>query len=881
MRWWLRLFRQKPLDVALDKEVRFHLEQSARDLIARGYDPQRAAREAALAFGGAEQVKERCRDARGTRWLEDLSQDVRYALRALWQRPAFAAVAIGTLALGIGAATIMFTVINGVLLRPLPYPEPERLVALHEETSWSTQRGNQWAFAYPNFLDCKRAIGTLSVAAWRFAGGALTGLDDPQYVEGREISASLFSILQIPIVQGRAFAEAEDRVGGTPVIVISEGLWRRYFHSNPATVGQSIVFDGQPRTIVGIVAADFRLAGSADVLTPIGQDGTPVMSNRNAHPGLQVWGRLHSGNTMAQAQSELTLVGSQLAAQYASSNVGRTFVAERLRPAVGDVQSTLWLLLGAVTLVLLIACVNVASLLLARAVSRDRELAMRTALGASRGRLIRQCLTESAVLGLFGAGSGVAVAVIGVRPFVAFWPALVPRAEGIQVDARVLLFAVVVALVSSVLFGLAPAWRVRSLAPDHALRGGGRTVAGASRRLHGALVGVEIATAIVLLISAGMLGRTLLRLSTQDPGVALQDVLVTRVGLSPSTLANPAASRAAWDDILGRAANIPGVQSVAIVDTVPMRTGNNQLGYSTTAQALPANRRPIALATSVTPDYLRAVGLTLRRGRFFDAHDNRESEPVIVVDDVFARQAFGDLDPVGKRVWFPDSGFGPFDIVGVVGHVRHWGLATDDTAQVRAQFYYPFAQLPDRFVRRWSELMSLVVRTNVAPLGVLEPLRHELRGITGDQVLYEVRTLDQLASGSLGQHRFLLAVFAAFAGVALLLACVGTYGVLSYLTSQRVPEIGVRMALGASAGSVVRLVLQQSLTMIGGGVAIGIVAAFIAGRLIERVVVGVVPTEMSTFAVMTAVLVGASLLASFMPARRASRVDPLTALRQN
>ena len=532
------------------------------------------------------------------------------------------------------------------------------------------------------------------------------------------------------------------------------------------------------------------------------------------------------------------------------------------------------------SLVLLIACVNVASLLLARAVSRERELAMRVALGAGRGRLVRQCLTESAVLGISGGVLGVLLAAIGIRPFVAFWPGTLPRAEEVQLDWRVLLFAIAASLASGLLFGLAPALRAPVRQVEQVLRAGGRTVTGSSRRLHSGFVISEIALAVVLLVSAGMLGRTLLHLSSLDPGVNIRNVLVTRMALSPTTLDNPAKIRAVWQDVLDRSRRVPGVQSVTMVDTVPMRQGNNQLGYWTTAAIPPENQLPIALATSVTPDYLTVMGIPLLKGRFFNDRDRLGSELVIVIDSVLAQHAFGGQEPVGRRLWVPDMGSNPVRVVGVVGHVRHWGLAGDDQSQVRSQFYYPFAQVPDPLLRRWSELMSIAVRTGADPLNVVQPLRREVRGVANDQVLYEIRTMEQLASDSLARQRFLLLLFGIFAGLALLLACIGIYGVLAYLTSQRVPEIGLRMALGAGAGEVMWLVLRQSLGMILLGVGVGAGAALAAGRILQRLVQGMQPTEPSTFAVMIPVLLAAVLFASFLPARRASRVDPLNALRQ-
>jgi predicted permease len=872
--------RRRNVEREMERELQFHLEMLTAENIRRGMNEEEARRAALLSFGGVEQTKDNLRDASGVRWLGDLAQDFRYVIRTLRRKPGFAAVTLLTLALGIGATTVMFTIINGVLLKPLSYPEPERLLRLQEQTEQATQYGNLWAFAYLNYLDCKRGVRSMDMAAWRYTGGAVSGTEKAEYVEGRQIASDLFSILGVSVLQGRAFLPEEDQPGAAPVIIISQGLWQRRYGGSMAAIGQPLVFDGKPFTIIGVAPAGVWLFGAADVFTPLGQNTNPQMQNRRAHFGIQVWARLRPGATEAEARTELALIGRHLAEQYPESNSGRTFIAEPLRPDVGDARSTLWLLMGAVSLVLLIACVNVASLLLARAVSREREMAIRVALGAGRGRLARQCLTESAVLGLSGGALGVLLAANSIRPLVRFWPGGLPRAEEIHLDWRVLMFALAVSLLSGFLFGLAPALRAPARNLEQRLRAGARTVAGNSRRLHGGFVISEIALAAVLLVSAGMLARTLLRLSSLDPGVNIRNLLITRMALSPGTLSNPGQTRAAWQDVLDRTRGIPGVQSVALVDTVPMREGNNQLGYWPTSALPPYNELPIALATSVTPDYLNVMGMRLLQGRFFNDQDRMGSQNVIVVDEVLAKQAFGGGEVVGRPIWIPDTGSAPFRVVGVVGHVRHWGLANDDQSQVRAQFYYPFAQVPDTLLRRWSELMSIAVRTSVEPLNLVDPLRHELRGASGDQALYEVNTMEQLLRDSLAQQRSLFLLFGMFAGLALLLACVGIYGVLAYLTSQRVPEIGVRMALGASARDCMLLVLRQSLGMIFAGVVVGAAAALAAGRLLWRLVPGTQPTEPLTLAVMISVLVVAALLASFVPARRASQVDPMTVLRQ-
>ena len=598
MSWWQRLFRRGHMEEQLEKELRFHLDQHTDDLVARGQDPEEARRRARLALGGQEQAKEACRDASGTRWLEDLWQDVRYALRTLRQKPGFAAVALCTLALGIGATTVMFTVINGVLLKPLAFPEPERLVTLHEHTE---NFGDPWGFSYLSFLDCRRDSRSLAMAAWTYGGGTVSEPGKAEHVDGRLISAELFSVLGVALLQGRGFLPEEDRPGAAPVVVISYDLWEHRFGGSPGAVGRPLTLDGKSYTVVGITPPAFRLSGEvgdADVFTPVGQDVEPRMRNRAAHI-MHILARLRSGVTLAEARTEMALIARHRAEAYPQFDAGRGIVAFPLRQEmVGDVGSTLWLLLGAVSLVLLIACVNVASLLLARAISRERELVMRVALGAGRNRLVRQCLTESGVLGLCGGVLGIVLAVLAIRPFVMFWPDSLPRAEDIRLDWHVLLVTLAVSLLSGLLFGLAPALRTPARELEQKLRAGARTVAGNPHRLHGSLVVSEIALAVVLLVTAGILGRTLLRLSSLDPGVNVRNVLTSRVEVSPGVLGNPAQTRAAWQEVVEQGRRVPGVESVALADIVPMRVGENVLGYSTTA-ALPApNETPFALASA-------------------------------------------------------------------------------------------------------------------------------------------------------------------------------------------------------------------------------------------------------------------------------------------
>src|SRR5437588_193131 len=891
MKW--ALWRRSRRNEELREEIQAHLLVAEREAVESGQTTKEARYAARREFGNVPIAEETTRDMWGWRRAVDFLQDVRYAVRSFRQRPGFVAVALLALALGTGATTLMFSLVSGVLLKPLPYPQPDRLVAVNGHTEgWNAKIYGEQKLAYLDFLDCQRDSHSLDMAALVYNSGTLSAPGDPQYVDYFEISPELFSVLRIPLALGRAFLPEEDKIGASPVAILGYSFWQHKFDRRADVLGGSIVLDQKHYTIVGVAPAGFKLYGDEpEVYTPLGQDPAGYLHNRAAHP-VHVVGRLRPGATLAEAQAEVALTGSHLAQTFADTNKGRSLEVKQLQPPVGDVGPTLWLLLGAVGLVLLIACANVASLMLARAISRERELAMRVALGAGRGRLVRQCLTESALLGLAGGILGVLLANAGLGPFVAFWPGDLPRAEEVQLDWRVLPFAIAVILLTSLLCGLAPAWRAPVREVEQILRAGARTVTAGTHRLHSAFVVSEMALAIVLLVAAGMLGRALLHDSALNPGLDIRNLLVMRVGLSPATLADPRKIPAGWQDLLDRARRVPGVESVTAVDIVPMREGNNQIGYWTTADVPPESSQPMALASSATPDYLKVMRIALLGGRFFDEHDRLGSEPVIVVDDILAKSAFSGQDALEKNLWIPDmpcpqqndksfvACSAPYKIVGVVGHVRYWGLAGDDQAQVRAQLYYPFAQVAPPFLRRWSQLMSIAVRTSVSPLTLVEPLRRELRGAAGDQVLYQVHTMEQLAHDSLALERFLLLLFSAFAGLALLLACIGVYGVLAYLTGQRVPEIGLRMALGASPSEVIWLVLRQSLVMILLGVGIGATASLATGRLLERLVEGMLPTSLLTLASTISLLVLAAMLASLVPARYASRIDPMNALRQ-
>jgi predicted permease len=685
-------------------------------------------------------------------------------------------------------------------------------------------------------------------------------------------------VLKVQLARGRAFLPDEDRLGGPLVAIISYAAWQRRYAGEDAAIGRTLLFEGKTYTVVGVAPADFSVGGEAAVYTPLGQNPELRMQNREAR-FLHVLGRLDPTVSLNGSRTELALIAGSLASQFPASNAGRDLIARPLLgEVVGDAESILWLLLAAVAIVLMVACVNVASLLLARTQARENEFATRLALGATRSRIMRQCLTENALLGLLGGALGVPLAIAAIRPFIALWPGSLPRSADVELDWRIVLMTIVVSLASGLTFGLAPALRIPTEKLDDVLRAGARTIVRSSRRLQSAFVVSQLALAVVLLVSAATLARTLVTLSSLDPGLNVHNVVTARMALSPGLLADPAQIRAAWSDVIDRVRRVSGVESVALTDIVPMRAGENSLPYSATPLVRPTTEMPIALASTVTPDYLTVMGIPLRNGRFFDEHDRLGGEPVVVVDEQLAVHAFGRADVAGRQLWVPALGPLPIRIIGVVGHVRHWGLANDDRSRVRDQMYYPFAQVPPRLLRLFSSLMSITIRTKATPLEVIAPLQTELRG---NETIYEIRTMEQLVSTSLSRHRFLAMLFGIFGAVAMLLACVGVYGVLAFLTRQRTTEFGVRVAFGSTAAAIVRLVMRQSASLIGTGLTIGVGAAWAAGRLIESLVKGTEPTQPLTFVAMVSMLGAAALWACLLPARHAARVDAVQALRNN
>jgi predicted permease len=810
------------------------------------------------------------------RLAASLAQDLRYGFRTLRKNPGFTTVAIVALALGIGANTAIFSVINGVLLRPLAYPDPERLMLISE----TTPEFGQMSVAYPNFLDWRRETRSFTdMGASRSDDFNFTGAGEPEHLSGEYVSASLFPVLGVTPCMGRSFLPQEDRQGAACTIMLSYGFWKQRLAGDPNILGKVLTLNAMNCAVVGVLPPDLRIRESAQVYVPIEQYDAGMLRTRESHPGISVFGRLKPGVTMKAAQAEIASLGSILAHQYPKTNAGHSVNVVRMKDnVVGGIKPTLLLLAGAVGFVLIIACANVANLLLARSTARKREFAIRTALGAERKRIVRQLLTESVLLSLGGAAIGLLLARWGTSLVLAAVPNSLPRSTEIGIDPYVLLFTLAVSIVTGILFGLAPAFHGANANPQESLKEGTHGAGGGRHRAESVFVTVEIGLAVILLAGAGLMMQSVWRLLRVDPGFNTRNVLTTQVALSPKVMASPPAIRLAYQQMLRRLAAVPGVQSAALTSLVPLAGFDNEIFFwQGTGSQPPQDQTTSAIFSIVTPDYLGAMQIPLRRGRFFTDRDNLASPPVVAIDDILAKHLFPGQDPVGRQ--FSVMVLGPVQIVGVVGHVKYWGLDSDDAAKIRDQIYFPFLQVPDRFMSGALVGQTLMLRTGPESMSVVSAVRAQVAGPTQDQPIYGVQTLEQIISGSLAKRHFTMLVLIIFAASALLLAAVGIYGVMSYAVSRRAHELGIRVALGASRREIAGLVLRQGMRLAAIGLAGGLVAAWGLTRLMAGLLYGVRPADPATLGAVALLLGGIALLACYIPARRATAVDPVVALR--
>jgi putative ABC transport system permease protein len=802
--------------------------------------------------------------------MGNLIQDLRYAVRMMLKQPVFTAVAVIALALGIGANTAIFTVVNAVLLRPLPYDDPDSLVWV-----WDTQPQLPTApTSLPDFIDWNEQNQSFeSLAA--FLNGNMF-VDDGNGVQDTAVglvTPDFFSVFHVKPVLGRTFTEEETQPGRHRVAVLSQGMWQRRFGADPNVLSQTIQLSGAAYTIIGVLPAGFRYPNEAQLWRPIQID--PKQLNRGPHY-LQVVGRLKSGVTIQQAQAEMSTIASRLAEQYPDKIAGHGVKLELLSDrVVGNIGTALFVLLGAVGFVLLIACANVANLQMVRAGARQKEIAIRTALGAGRSRIIRQLLTESILLAVAGGGAGLLVAVWGVNSLVSLSTDTIPRVREIGIDGKVAFFTILISLVTGVVFGLAPALQVSKPDLVDALKESSRTTPGARRNtLRSALVVTEVALSLVLLIGAGLMIRSFAKLNSVHPGFDPENVATMGVTLLRANYPDDTHVAATYSQLLEQLAAAPGVESVGATTELPL-SGASTSDYFTIEgrPAIPKAEQPLTECRTVTPHFFESMRIPLLAGRDFTPTDTKQSPNVAVVNEVFARLFFPGEDPLGHRLNLQGQFRDPLLIVGVVGNVRDFGL----DEQPKPGIYYPYLQSP--LFEDLSRSLTLVIRTKSDPASLMESLRAEMLSMDKTLPVYSLKPMTEYLHDSLSRRRFNMVLLSVFAAVALVLAAVGIYGVISYTVSQRTHEIGIRLAIGAHAGNILRLVIGQAMLLTIIGIALGLAASFALTRLMESLLFEVSATDPLTFGVIAAILTGVALAACLVPARRATKVDPMTALR--
>jgi predicted permease len=816
--------------------------------------------------------------------MDKFWQDLRYGIRMLAKSPGFTIIAILTLALGIGANTALFSVVNGVLLRPLPYPDPNSLVLLAE----SSADFESSSISYPNFLDWQRMNATfLSMAAYRPDDFTVTGSGETERVRVGMVSSTFFPILGVSMMRGRDFTADDDRRGAEPVVLISAGLWHRKFGSDPGVVGKTITMNGDGYTVIGIVPEGFHLESSnfqtlRDVYVPVAQNKDPLFYERNVHEGMRAVGRLKPGITLPAAKADMEQIARTLSAQYPDADKGAgIYLVPLKKDIVGEVEPFLLVLLGAVAFVLLIACVNVANLQLARSSSRAREFAIRAALGAGQARVIRQLLTESVLLGLAGGVIGLCFAAWGTQAALRILPETLPRAQDVGLDWRVLLFTLIVSMAAGVVFGLAPALKTSHPNLQETLKESGRGNSGAKHRALGVFVVVEMALALVLLVGAGLMIRSLIDLWDVNPGFNPRNVLTFAVSLSPSYGVNATATRASLRELLDRLQNIPGVEAASGTGgSLPM-SGDSEFPFWVDGKPKPANTSEMSpsLFYMVEPGYLKAMQIPLKQGRFFTQDDSEHSPAVVVIDESFAREYFPNQSAIGQHIHVGIINTAP-EVIGIVGHVKHWGLDVDGDAKhpIRAQAYMPFMQIPDQFFSGPPQA-EIVVRSSGAPAAMGPAIRDSVQKMNTENAMFDTKTMEEIVDESLAARRFSMILLSVFAALALVLSSIGIYGVISYVVGERSHEIGIRIALGAQRRDVLRLMLGEGMKMAVIGVAFGVAFALGLTHLMTRMLFGVSPTDPLTFLGVAIALAGVALAACYIPSRRAMRVDPIVALR--
>jgi predicted permease len=866
----------------IDEELRLHIEMETESNVRRGMSHSEAKRAALLSFGNYDGARDAAYGVRGGGLMETLLQDIRYGARVLARHKAFTAVAVITLALGIGANTAIFSVVNELLLRPLPYRDAERIVMLWEVTP---EGRHQNTTSRKNFLAWREQSKSFeTIAAFSDQRANLTGAGDPEEVSTQMASSGLFNVLGVDAVVGRTFTKDDIQPGATRVAVLGYGLWQRRFGGDRGVIGKPITLSGEPYTVIGVVPANFQwhirsrsgTGKPAEVWTLLTMPASQADTGGAWHGRfLSVVGRLKPGVSREQADAELKTIEARISEDDPQYSKGYSAEAIAVREQlVGNVRPALWLLLGAVGFVLLIACANVANLLLARAASREKEIALRTALGARRTRIVRQLLTESLLLALLGGGCGLALAWWGIQALVAISPRDLVNLQGVGLNLTVLGWTLAVVVVTGILFGLVPALEATRVDLNDTLKEGGKGSGGQSARsrgLRGALVVAEIALALVLLVSAGLLVKSFARMRNIDTGFRTDNVLTMVVRVPETKYKEDSQFVNFFHQAEERIRALPGVRSVGIVNYLPLYGGlGSATGFAVEGRpAPPPGEEPTTNVRVSDAGYFGTIGIPVLRGRNFTEVEDAQARHVVIVSESFARKFFPGEDPVGKRVaveMFDKPT--PTEIVGVVGDVRYDSL----TDAAEPTVYFPHPELTYSF-------MTLVIHADGDPAQLTPAIRREISGIDPDQPISDVRTMTQVMAETVGRARFSTLLFGLFAGLATLLAAVGIFGVMNYSVTLRTREIGLRMALGAQPARVLVLVLRQGLVLTLVGVGLGLAVSLALTRVMSSLLFGVDATDPATFAAIVPLLTAVSLLACYIPARRATRIDPLVALR--
>lgn len=818
--------------------------------------------------------------------MDSILQDISYGIRSLIKTPSFTAIAVIVLALGIGANTSIFTIVNAVLLRPLPYPGSDQLVMLWE-TNPRFQIGiDTLPVTHGNFMDWREQnsvfeyFTALGVGSW-----GLTGAGEPERISGASVSPNFFRLMGTEPKLGRAFRDDEDKPDAGKVVVISHSLWQRRFASEPGVLGKTMTLDGETYTVIGITPEGFQFPRAKEMPYFVGVStqtdlwrpmilGDDFINKNRANHQLCVMARIKPGVTSERAQSEMTAIAERLEQSYPDSNQGiGVKVVPLNEQVVGNVRAALLVLLGTVALVLLIACANVANLLLARSAARQKEMAIRTALGASRGRLVRQLLTEALLLSMTAAVAGTMLSLWGTNAMLSLSRENLPRAYEIAVDVRVLGFTVAIALLTSVIFGLTPALEASKINLSESLKEGSRGLSRGlrSNHLRSLLVISEIALSLVLLIGAGLMIKSLASLLKVDPGFKPDNTVTMHMSLLGSKYPSPNHQNAFFREVTHRVENLPGVQSVGLISSAPLSGGVYAGGFSIEGRVATSETDDfVADRRMISPDYFKALGIPLLKGRAFTDRDDQTSPGVVVVSDSWARRFLPNEDPIDKRIKLGgrDSTRPWLSIVGIAGDVRDTALESN----ARPCVYIPYPQFP-------SSGMTLAVRAAFDPKLLISAIRDEVWAVDKEQPITDLKTMDQYVAESVSPRRFNAMLLAIFAGLALVLASVGIYGVMAYSVTQRTHEIGIRVALGAQSSHVIRLVVGRGMALVLSGVAIGLAGALALTRVMTSLLYGVSATDPLTFGVVSGVLVAVALLANYIPARRATRIDPMVALR--